>query len=144
MLNPFARFFIQDDISGPGLRVFLWLWVRVGLSHKHEVCVSHFKPEELEYLSINLRLDAFIIKDSFSIRWTSETGMVDNMESIVEEYKNTRQLLVSVQVHQMKNLMLLFTVTLENLLSESEVPEVIRDVPILILLSHCLIIIRLE
>nr|XP_019953021.1 PREDICTED: adenylate kinase 7-like [Paralichthys olivaceus] len=52
-----------------------------------------FKPEELEYLSINLRLDAFIIKDSFSLQWTSESGMVENIESIVEEYKDTRQLL---------------------------------------------------
>lgn len=66
------------------------------------LCFSS-QPEELEYLSINLRLDAFIIKDSFNLHWTSETGMVENMESIVEEYKDTRQLLVSVQVHQMKN-----------------------------------------
>lgn len=55
-----------------------------------------FQPQELEYLNINLRLDALIIKDSFSLRWTSEAGMVENMESIVEEYKDTRQLLVSV------------------------------------------------
>lgn len=55
-----------------------------------------FQPEELQYLNINLRLDAFIIKDSFSLRWTSEAGMVENMASIVEEYKDTRQLLVSV------------------------------------------------
>uniref|UniRef100_A0A3B4YGR6 Adenylate kinase 7a n=1 Tax=Seriola lalandi dorsalis TaxID=1841481 RepID=A0A3B4YGR6_SERLL len=48
---------------------------------------------ELEYLSINLQLDALTIKDSFSLRWTSESGMVENMESIVEEYKDTRQLL---------------------------------------------------
>uniref|UniRef100_A0A8C3B032 Adenylate kinase 7a n=1 Tax=Cyclopterus lumpus TaxID=8103 RepID=A0A8C3B032_CYCLU len=52
-----------------------------------------FQQEELEYLNINLRLDAFIIKDSFSLNWTSEAGMVENMASIVEEYKNTRQLL---------------------------------------------------
>uniref|UniRef100_A0A671WFZ9 Adenylate kinase 7a n=1 Tax=Sparus aurata TaxID=8175 RepID=A0A671WFZ9_SPAAU len=47
---------------------------------------------ELDYISINLRLDAFIIKDSFSLRWRSIAGMVENMESIVEEYKDTRQL----------------------------------------------------
>lgn len=63
--------------------------------------VLSFQPEELEYLSINLRLDAFIIKDLFSLRWTSEAGVVENMESIVEEYKDTRQLLVSVQVLQL-------------------------------------------
>ncbi|XP_068609903.1 adenylate kinase 7-like [Brachionichthys hirsutus] len=52
-----------------------------------------FKPEELEYLSINLCLDAFIIRDSFSLSWTSDAGMVENMERIVDEYKDTRQLL---------------------------------------------------
>lgn len=57
-----------------------------------------FQPEELDYLSINLRLDAFIIKDSFSLRWMSIAGMVENMESIVEEYRDTRQLFVSVQL----------------------------------------------
>ncbi|XP_071324087.1 adenylate kinase 7-like isoform X2 [Trachinotus anak] len=57
------------------------------------IAMRAFKPEELEYLSINLSLDAFIIKDSFSLRWTSESGMVENMERIVEEYKDTRQLL---------------------------------------------------
>lgn len=62
-----------------------------------------FQPEELDYISINLRLDAFIIKDSFSLRWRSIAGMVENMESIVEEYKDTRQLFVSVQLLQIQN-----------------------------------------
>uniref|UniRef100_UPI0037E8AD03 adenylate kinase 7-like n=1 Tax=Semicossyphus pulcher TaxID=241346 RepID=UPI0037E8AD03 len=57
------------------------------------VAMKAFKPEELPFLSINLRLDAFIIKDSFILRWTSEAGMVENIESIVKEYKDTRQLL---------------------------------------------------
>ncbi|XP_034383664.1 adenylate kinase 7-like [Cyclopterus lumpus] len=57
------------------------------------IAMKAYKQEELEYLNINLRLDAFIIKDSFSLNWTSEAGMVENMASIVEEYKNTRQLL---------------------------------------------------
>lgn len=54
-----------------------------------------FQQEEMEYLNINLRLDASMIKD-FSLNWTSEAGMVENMASIVEEYKDHRQLLVSV------------------------------------------------
>ena len=61
-----------------------------------DVSSLSFQPEELQYLNINLRLDAFIIKDSFNLRWTSEAGMVENMASIVEEYKDTRHLLVSV------------------------------------------------
>ncbi|XP_051265547.1 adenylate kinase 7-like [Dicentrarchus labrax] len=63
------------------------------IPEQEAITMKAFKPEELEYLSINVRMDAFIIKDSFSLRWTSEAGMIENMESIVEEYKETRQLL---------------------------------------------------
>ncbi|KAM7395120.1 hypothetical protein PAMA_006730 [Pampus argenteus] len=74
-----------SDVLGPG---------KINKVPEQEaITMKAFKPEELEYLSINLRLDAFIIKDSFNVRWTSETGMVENMERIVEEYKDTRQLL---------------------------------------------------
>ncbi|KAM6906142.1 adenylate kinase 7-like [Lycodopsis pacificus] len=57
------------------------------------IATKAFTPDELDYLNIDLRLDAFIIKDSFRLRWTSEAGMVENMASIAEEYKDTRQLL---------------------------------------------------
>uniref|UniRef100_A0A3Q4GHM9 Adenylate kinase 7a n=1 Tax=Neolamprologus brichardi TaxID=32507 RepID=A0A3Q4GHM9_NEOBR len=51
------------------------------------------QPEELECLGINLRLETFIINDFFNLSWTSETGMVENMDNIVQEYKDTWQLL---------------------------------------------------
>ncbi|XP_070843607.1 adenylate kinase 7-like [Chaetodon trifascialis] len=57
------------------------------------IAMKAFTPEELEYLNIDLRLDALTIKDSFSLRWTSEAGMVENIESVVEEYIDARQLL---------------------------------------------------
>ncbi|KAG7508389.1 hypothetical protein JOB18_011708 [Solea senegalensis] len=62
------------------------------LEEQEAVAMKAFTPDELQYLSIDLRLDAFIIKDSFGLRWTSEHGMVENMENIVEEYKHARQL----------------------------------------------------
>ncbi|KAL6095707.1 ak7 [Pungitius sinensis] len=62
------------------------------LPQQDAIAMKAFQPGELEYLSINLRLDAFIIKDSLRLHWTSEAGMVENMASIVEEYKNTRRL----------------------------------------------------
>ncbi|XP_034039367.1 LOW QUALITY PROTEIN: adenylate kinase 7-like [Thalassophryne amazonica] len=55
--------------------------------------MEHLKPGDLEYLSIDLRLDAFLLKETFDLHWTSQHGMVENMEKIVEEYKDTRQLL---------------------------------------------------
>ncbi|KAM8847149.1 adenylate kinase 7-like [Synchiropus picturatus] len=51
------------------------------------------QPEDLEYLAVNLRLQAFVIKDSYSLSWVSESGMVENMEAIVDEFKHARGLL---------------------------------------------------
>ncbi|KAK5903275.1 hypothetical protein CgunFtcFv8_007071 [Champsocephalus gunnari] len=48
------------------------------LSDQDAITMKAFKPEEWEYLNISLRLD---------------TGMVENMANIVEEYQNTRKLL---------------------------------------------------
>lgn len=59
-----------------------------------------FQPEEWACLSVDLRLEAFLIKDSFSLNWTSEDGLVSNIQSIVEEYRSTRQLLVRLHSHQ--------------------------------------------
>ncbi|XP_026196850.1 adenylate kinase 7-like [Anabas testudineus] len=63
------------------------------LPEEEAITMNAFQPQELECLSINLRLDAFIIKDSLNLHWTSEAGIVENIENIVEEYKDTRQLL---------------------------------------------------
>ncbi|KAM9840520.1 adenylate kinase 7-like isoform 1-T2 [Aulostomus maculatus] len=74
-----------SDVLGPGKIK--------KVPEQEAVTMNAFKPEELEYLSIDLRLDAFLIKDSFNLRWVSEAGMVENMEKIVKEYSDTRQLL---------------------------------------------------
>lgn len=52
------------------------------------------QPEEWACLSVDLRLEAFIIKDSFNIRWRYEDGLVSNIDSVVKEFKDARQLLV--------------------------------------------------
>uniref|UniRef100_UPI003AABC027 adenylate kinase 7-like n=1 Tax=Centroberyx gerrardi TaxID=166262 RepID=UPI003AABC027 len=57
------------------------------------ILMKALKPEELEYLSINLHLEPVLLKETFNLRWTSEAGMIENMDRIVEEYKDTRQLL---------------------------------------------------
>uniref|UniRef100_A0A673CWZ7 Adenylate kinase 7a n=1 Tax=Sphaeramia orbicularis TaxID=375764 RepID=A0A673CWZ7_9TELE len=74
-----------SDVVGPG---------KINIVPEQEaISLKAFEPTELEYLKINLRLDAFIVKDSLNINWMSEAGMVKNIENIVEEYKVTRQLL---------------------------------------------------
>ncbi|XP_072218252.1 adenylate kinase 7-like [Leuresthes tenuis] len=63
------------------------------LSVEEAITMKAFRPEELDCLSINLRLDAFNVKDSFNLNWTSKAGMVENMESVAQQYKEARQLL---------------------------------------------------
>ena len=45
-------------------------------------------------LLVNLRMDAVYAKENMHIRWVCETGIVENIEQIVKEYKQTRDLLV--------------------------------------------------
>lgn len=60
----------------------------------HVVQLYPSQPDELIFLRINLCVDPFTIKE-LNLRWKSEAGIVENIESVVEEYRNTRQLLVS-------------------------------------------------
>ncbi|XP_015245717.1 PREDICTED: adenylate kinase 7-like [Cyprinodon variegatus] len=57
------------------------------------ITMKAFKPEELDCLSINLRMDAAVDSDTFSFNWICRDGMVENMENIADEYKRARQLL---------------------------------------------------
>ena len=47
-------------------------------------------------LLVNLRMDSVFIKENMNIKWVSESGIVENIESITREYKETRKLQVSI------------------------------------------------
>lgn len=49
---------------------------------------------DIDSLLVNLRIEALYVKENFNIQWVSENGMVENIEQITEEYKQTRGLLV--------------------------------------------------
>ncbi|XP_055088432.1 adenylate kinase 7-like [Periophthalmus magnuspinnatus] len=61
-------------------------------TEQEAISMKAFQPKELDYLKINLSLDASLIKE-LNTQWTSENGMVENIDNIVEEYKVTRNLL---------------------------------------------------
>uniref|UniRef100_A0A3P8RF78 Nucleoside-diphosphate kinase n=1 Tax=Astatotilapia calliptera TaxID=8154 RepID=A0A3P8RF78_ASTCA len=65
----------------------------VAIDNSRNTLEDIVQPEELECLGINLRLETFIINDFFNLSWTSEAGMVENMDNIVQEYKDAWQLL---------------------------------------------------
>lgn len=50
---------------------------------------------DIDALFVNLRIEAVYLKENFNIHWVCESGLIDNIDRVVEEYKQTRGLLVS-------------------------------------------------
>ncbi|XP_073494623.1 adenylate kinase 7 [Phyllobates terribilis] len=48
---------------------------------------------EIDHLLVSLRMEAVFLKENFNIHWVSQTGIVENIESIIKEYKQSRGLL---------------------------------------------------
>ncbi|PAA65553.1 hypothetical protein BOX15_Mlig018534g2 [Macrostomum lignano] len=46
----------------------------------------------LDQLMLSLRLDAIYVKENFKINWACETGIVENIDQIIKEYKKERGL----------------------------------------------------
>uniref|UniRef100_A0A4W3JD38 Adenylate kinase 7a n=1 Tax=Callorhinchus milii TaxID=7868 RepID=A0A4W3JD38_CALMI len=51
------------------------------------------QQSNIDHLLINLPLEAFYIKENFNIRWEAENGLVDNMQKMIQEFKESRGLL---------------------------------------------------
>ncbi|KAK1793143.1 hypothetical protein P4O66_011555 [Electrophorus voltai] len=51
------------------------------------------RQAQIDSLFVNLRMEAVFLKENFNISWVSETGMVENIRRVTEEYKLTRGLL---------------------------------------------------
>ncbi|XP_060918781.1 adenylate kinase 7 [Labrus mixtus] len=48
---------------------------------------------EMDSLQVNLHMEALHIKELFSMEWSCESGLVENMEQVVEEFRQTRGML---------------------------------------------------
>ncbi|XP_009004769.3 adenylate kinase 7 isoform X3 [Callithrix jacchus] len=51
------------------------------------------KQDRLDHLLVNLRMEALFVKENFNIRWAAQTGFVENINSILKEYKQSRGLM---------------------------------------------------
>ncbi|XP_065124855.1 adenylate kinase 7a isoform X1 [Paramisgurnus dabryanus] len=61
---------------------------------KEDACATkEITENDLHNLSVNLRAESAFLKERFNLSWECETGIVDNILTVVEEYKRTRQLL---------------------------------------------------
>ncbi|KAL6080736.1 hypothetical protein STEG23_013926, partial [Scotinomys teguina] len=48
---------------------------------------------QLDHFLVNLRMEALFVKENFNIRWVAQTGFVENINSILKEYKQSQGLL---------------------------------------------------
>ncbi|XP_044293096.1 adenylate kinase 7 isoform X1 [Varanus komodoensis] len=48
---------------------------------------------QLDELLVNLRMEAVFLKETFNIKWVAQGGIVENIEQVVNEYKQSRGLL---------------------------------------------------
>ncbi|XP_053330585.1 adenylate kinase 7 [Spea bombifrons] len=47
----------------------------------------------IDHLLVNLRMEAVFLKENFNVNWVAQTGLVENIESVIRDYKETRGLL---------------------------------------------------
>ncbi|XP_072349679.1 adenylate kinase 7 [Scyliorhinus torazame] len=48
---------------------------------------------DLDHLMVNLTMEAFYIRENFNIHWVAEAGIVENIQNLIKEYKQSRTLL---------------------------------------------------
>ncbi|XP_064515167.1 adenylate kinase 7 isoform X2 [Pseudopipra pipra] len=46
----------------------------------------------LDMLLVNLQMESNVLKDAFNINWVAEAGLIENIEQVVKEYKQSRGL----------------------------------------------------
>ncbi|KAK7150717.1 hypothetical protein R3I93_011850 [Phoxinus phoxinus] len=67
---------------------------RIEKVSKEDACGTKAITEtDLLYLSVNLQSESVFLKDRLNLCWDYDSGIVDNISRVVEEYKQTRQLL---------------------------------------------------
>nr|XP_028572015.1 adenylate kinase 7 isoform X1 [Podarcis muralis] len=49
--------------------------------------------EQLDELLVNLRMEAVYLKENFNIKWVAQAGIVEHIDQVVKEYKQSRGLL---------------------------------------------------
>lgn len=52
---------------------------------------------EIDTLLLDLRMESIYIRELLAVKWLYDSGLVENMERVVEEYRQSRQLLVCMK-----------------------------------------------
>uniref|UniRef100_A0A8B9LGF6 Adenylate kinase 7a n=1 Tax=Astyanax mexicanus TaxID=7994 RepID=A0A8B9LGF6_ASTMX len=93
--KPKAHYFVAVDNSKNTLEdIVKAIAFELGPGKVTKVPKEHpFITQELEVCILNLRIEQVLLRDTFDLRWVCESGIIDNISSVVEEYKQTRRLL---------------------------------------------------
>ncbi|XP_051875089.1 adenylate kinase 7 isoform X2 [Pristis pectinata] len=54
---------------------------------------NELTQSDFDHLLVNLTMEAFFIKENFNIRWVAESGIVENIQSLFKEFKQSRGLM---------------------------------------------------
>ena len=63
------------------------------IKKEEALLIKDIEQADFDMLLVKLRVDAVFVKENMRIRWVSETGVLENIDVIVKEYKETRSLL---------------------------------------------------
>ncbi|XP_075282134.1 adenylate kinase 7 isoform X1 [Opisthocomus hoazin] len=60
---------------------------------EHAFLSKELTQMHLDMLFVNLRMESMFLKETFNIKWVAQAGLVENIEQILKEYKQSRGLL---------------------------------------------------
>lgn len=63
------------------------------ITKEEALLIKELEQADFDMLLVNLRMDATYIKEGMNITWVSETGVTENIDDVIKEYKETRGLL---------------------------------------------------
>ncbi|XP_073248934.1 adenylate kinase 7-like [Porites lutea] len=98
--NPKVRYLMAVDDSKNTLEeIVKVVSVHLGngkvknITKEEALLIKELEQADFDMLLVNLRMDATYIKEGMNISWVSETGLTENIDEVIKEYKETRGLL---------------------------------------------------
>jgi len=98
--KPATRYLIATDDSQVTLKeIVKTISKRLGtgkvekMNAEDALLIKQLKQHEFDSLLMNVRMDAMFVKESMTIPWVAETGMLDAIATVSKEFKEVRKLL---------------------------------------------------
>ncbi|KAK3748734.1 hypothetical protein QZH41_015670, partial [Actinostola sp. cb2023] len=63
------------------------------ITKEEALLIKELEQADFDMLLVNLRMEATFIKEGMTVNWIAESGIVENIERVIKEYKEARGLL---------------------------------------------------